>query len=355
MKKFINIGNKKVGLDYPTYFIADIAANHDGSLSKAKELIHYCAEAGADAAKFQNFTGETLICDSAFKKIGNISHQSEWKISVLEAYNKVSIPLDWSSQLKEECEKAKIDYFTSPYKLDFIDKLEKYVCAWKVGSGDITYHDAIKKMAQQKKPIIIATGASNIEETKEAVDLAIKFNEDVVLMQCNTNYTASKDNFKFINLNVLQTYKKLFPKVLLGLSDHTAGNSTVLGAVTLGARVIEKHFTDNNELKGPDHKFSMSPKDWKIMVETTRELEQSLGIFEKKNEDNEKETVIIQRRGMRAKKNILKGELITENHISYLRPCTSECLPPSKNKLVIGKKARNNIAKDDPINFQNIE
>ena len=355
MKKKFTIGNHKLGLDCPTYFIADIASNHDGSLSKAKELIHACAEAGANAAKFQNFTGESLICDSAFKKIGNIAHQLDWSESTFKGYDKVSVPLNWSFHLKEECKKAKIDYFTSPYKLDFIDELEEHVCAWKVGSGDITFHDSIKKMAKQKKPIILASGASNITEVKEAVKLALKYNDNVALMQCNTNYTGSRDNFKYINLNVLHTFKKLFPEILLGLSDHTPGHSTVLGAVAIGARIVEKHFTDNNDLEGPDHKFSMSPKDWKNMVDNTRELEDSLGIYEKKIEDNEKETVIIQRRGIRAKKNILKGEMIKETDLAYLRPCTDECLPPNKKNLVIGKKISTNVVEGDPINLSNVE
>ena len=133
-------------------------------------------------------------------------------------------------------------------------------------------------MSKSKKPIIIATGASTEREVKDAVEIVKKNNDDLILMQCNTNYTGSNDNFKYINLNVLKTYEKLFPDVILGLSDHTPGHATVLGSVAIGARVIEKHFTDNNDLEGPDHKFSLSPKDWKIMVEKTRELESSLGL-----------------------------------------------------------------------------
>tara|TARA_B100000886_G_scaffold322402_1_gene265378 strand:- start:212 stop:736 length:525 start_codon:yes stop_codon:yes gene_type:complete len=174
-------------------------------------------------------------------------------------------------------------------------------------------------------------------------------------MQCNTNYTGSNDNFKYINLNVLKTYEKLFPDVILGLSDHTPGHATVLGSVAIGARVIEKHFTDNNDLEGPDHKFSLSPKDWKIMVDKTRELELSLGGFSKVVEENEKETVVIQRRGIRSKQLIQKGEIVKEEHLNYLRPCDDDCIPPSQKNKILGKKAKKNIEKDDPINLKNVE
>ena len=355
MTKEIKIGSSTINKKSPTYFIAEIASNHDGSLSKAKELIQMCAEAGSNAAKFQNFTSETLICDKAFSKIGNVAHQSAWKESTFEGYNKVSVPLDWTEDLKNECKKNNIDYFTSPYSLDFIDKLNKYVSAWKVGSGDITFHESIEKMAKTNKTVIIATGASEISEVVEVINLVLKLNENIILMQCNTNYTGSLDNFRHINLNVLKTYSKLFPNIILGLSDHTPGHSTVLGSVALGAKVIEKHFTDNNNLEGPDHKFSMPPKDWREMVDRTRELELSLGKEVKKVEDNELETIIIQRRGIRSNKLIKKGDIINQDDLSYLRPCEKNCLPPYKNKLVIGKRAKTEILKDEIVNTDNTE
>lgn len=354
MKKEVKIGNSLIGYKSPTYFIADIASNHDGSLLRAKKLIQMAAEAGANAAKFQNFTADTLVSSAAFSKIGNIAHQSDWKESTFEGYNKVRVPVEWTEELKLECKKNKIDYFTSPYSLEFIEQLDPHVSAWKVGSGEISWHDSIKKMAETNKTIIVATGASEQFEVAKVVDMVLKINKNLVLMQCNTNYTGSKENFKYINLNVLTTYSKLFPDLLLGLSDHTPGHSTVLGAVTLGAKFIEKHFTDNNDLPGPDHKFSMSPKDWKEMVDTTRELEAALGDGIKKIEKNELETVVIQRRGIRANKLIKKGQIIKEADLSFLRPCDKNCLPPYKKNLVINKKAKVDILKDENINTENI-
>ena len=351
MNNQIKLGKKIIKKENPTYFIADIASNHDGSLSKAKDLIYLCSESGADAAKFQNFSGKSLICDSAFNILGNISHQTSWKQSVFDSYDKVSVPLSWTEELKITCDKAGVDYFTSPYDIDIIDALDKFVCAWKVGSGDITYHDIILKMAKSNKPIIIATGASTIEEVRMIINQVKNINDQIILMQCNTNYTGSNENFNFINLNVLKLYEKEFPNLILGLSDHTPKHSTVLGAISLGARVIEKHFTDKNTGNGPDHKFSMNPSDWKDMVERSRELENSFGFFNKKIEPNEKETVIIQRRGIRVSRDLKKGHKISLEDLTFLRPCAVDCIPPYKKDLIIGKTLKKDLNKDDPVNF----
>ncbi len=346
----IKIKNKEVSIHSKSYFIADIAANHDGSLSKAIDLIHMAAENGADAAKFQNFKAETIVSDYGFKNLQSLSsHQSSWKKSVFEIYKDASIPTNWSSQLKLECEKAKIDYLTTPYDLDLIDELDIDVCAWKVGSGDITWHENIENLSKKDKPILIATGASNIEEVRKAYKVAKKFNNQISIMQCNTNYTASTENFKYICLNVLKTYAKEFPDTVLGLSDHTPGNSTVLGAISLGARVIEKHFTDNNDLEGPDHKFSMNPLSWKNMIDSSRELEEALGVEEKVIMENEIETSIIQRRAIRTNKDLKIGNILSENDLIYLRPCPKEGLPPYKKNQIIGKKILKNINEGDII------
>ena len=176
----------------------------------------------------------------------------------------------------------------------------------------------------------------------------------IILMQCNTNYTASPDNLKFINLKVLESYKKYFPKVILGLSDHTHGHSTVLGSVALGARVIEKHFTDNNNKVGPDHKFSMNPKTWRQMIDSTRELEYAMGDGNKKVERNEKNTIILQRRSIRLKKNLKKEQKINKDDLIFLRPCPKDSYPIYKFKNIIGKKIKRNIKSGDYIKKSDI-
>ena len=158
---------------------------------------------------------------------------------------------------------------------------------------------------------MLATGAANIGEVQRAVHTILACNTQLVLMQCNTNYTASLENFKYVNLNVLKTYAAMFPQVVLGLSDHTPGHSAVLGAVTLGARVVEKHFTDDNSREGPDHAFALDAHAWGEMVKRTRELEYALGSGDKIVAGNEQETVVLQRRCLRAARDIQAGEELT--------------------------------------------
>ena len=205
-------------------------------------------------------------------------------------YQDASIDESWTAVLKKECETAGITFLTSPYSIDLVDEVDSFVSAYKVGSGDITWHEIIAHMLSKDKPIFLATGASSAKDVDEAMKIILAKTSNVVLMQCNTNYTGSLENFKYINLNVLQAYKKKYPNVTLGLSDHTPGHTTVLGAVALGATVVEKHFTDNCDRVGPDHKFSMTPETWQEMVIKTKELELALGDGVKKVEENEKET-----------------------------------------------------------------
>lgn len=350
------IDGKQIGRDAPTYFIADIAANHDGSLQRAIALIHLAAEAGADAAKFQHFKADTIVSDSGFKALGGQqSHQSKWKKSVFDVYKDASVDLGWSPYLKEACDKAGIAFFTSPYALDLVDAIDPYVPAYKIGSGDITWLEIIEHIAGKNKPYILATGASSMNDVQRAVEVALKVNPQLALLQCNTNYTASLENFKFIQLNVLRTYREMFPDIVLGLSDHTPGHATVLGAIALGARIIEKHFTDDTGMAGPDHAFSMNPQSWREMVDRSRELENSLGTGCKKVESNENETVILQRRSLRIKTDLPQGTTLDRDDLSVLRPCPSDALPPYEMSKIIGKQLRRSIKAGDHLRWSDIE
>jgi N-acetylneuraminate synthase len=354
MKFFI--GKNIISNSSKTYFIADIAANHDGKIERAKKLIYLAAEAGANAAKFQNFFAETIVSDYGFKLLNKkLSHQSKWKKSVFQVYRDAELPLSWTAELKKTCRSAGIDYFTAPYESSIIDYLNKYVCAWKIGSGDITWHEHIIKIAKTQKPIIIATGSSDMNEIENIVQKVKRINNKIVLMQCNTNYTADVKNFKYINLNVLKNFKKKYPNIILGLSDHTVGHETVLGAITLGAKVIEKHFTDSNSRSGPDHLFSMNPKSWKEMIFASRRLEESLGTNIKKVEKNEKFTVILQRRSIRASRIIKKGEKIKKRDLCFLRPCPKNSLRPFEYHKIINKKSKKQIHFHEVINLQNVK
>ncbi len=336
----LKIGNTLIGENHPTYFVADIAANHDGSLERALKLIRQCAEAGANAAKFQNFRGPQIVSDYGFSHMqAQVSHQAKWRKSVVEVYNDASLPFEWTPILKQACDEAGIDYFSAPYDFDAIDMLDPYVPAYKIGSGDITWIEACLRIARKGKPVLLATGASNIGDVQRAVDAILAVNPQLVLMQCNTNYTADPANFDHIHLNVLKTYHDMYPQLILGLSDHTQGMATVLGAVALGARVIEKHFTDDNHREGPDHAFAMNPESYTQMVTATRQLERAMGSGNKVVAANEKDTVVIQRRCLRAARAIQPGETLTREMIAVLRPATPGAIMPYEIESVLGTRA----------------
>ena len=340
----IKIGSHIIGSNHPTYFIADIAANHDGNLERAKLLINLARQAGANAAKFQNFRAPNIVSDYGFTHMdGQVSHQASWKKSVFQVYKEASIPFEWTPILKEECDKVGIDFFSAPYDFEAIDMLDPYVQMYKAGSGEIDWIEALERMASKGKPFFVATGASDIGEVQRAVHAILKINPQLVLMQCNTNYTASPKNYDHLHLNVLKSYATMFPDIILGLSDHTHALAPVIGAVTLGARVIERHFTDRNDREGPDHKFAMNPENWAAMVEETHLLERSLGSADKFVAGNELETAIIQRRCLRAARDVSTGEVFTRAMIDVLRPATPGAIKPNEIETVIGKRALINL------------
>ena len=352
----VEVQGKKIGEKHPTYFIADIAANHDGDFERAKDLIYQAAEAGADAAKFQHFKAETIVSDHGFKNLGTQqSHQAKWKDSVFDVYRAASVDLDWTSALKETCDRVGIPFFTTPYALDVVDFMDPFVPAYKIGSGDITWLEMIEKVAHKQKPYFLATGAATTDEVHRAVCAALAINPMFVLMQCNTNYTASLENFKYIQLNVLKTYRAMYPDMVLGLSDHTPGHTTVLGAVALGARMVEKHFTDDTGRVGPDHAFSMDPRSWREMVERTRELENALGNGVKRVEQNETETVVVQRRSLRASAALPKSHVVKFGDFVALRPCPADALTPVEIATIVGKTLRRDVPAGDYLRSADLE
>lgn len=353
----MEIRGREIREGKPTYFIADIAANHDGDLGRAIDLIHKAAEAGADAAKFQHFNADTIVSKERFDAMDEqLSHQTEWKKSVFEVYQGASIPWEWTEQLKKACDEACIDFMSSPYDFGAIDMLEEFVTAYKVGSGDITWIEALEYMAKKGKPVIVASGASSLADVQRAISAVQKINPQVLLMQCNTNYTGSLENFKYIKLKVLNTYRSIFPNIPLGLSDHTPGHSVVLGAVALGACAIEKHFTDDISREGPDHAFSLDPQSWRAMVDATRELENALGHDGLKEvEGNELKTVVVQRRSIIADRDIEIGETLSRADLKVLRPAPEDGIAPYDIDKVIGQNLKKCLKKGDHVKWQDLE
>lgn len=350
----ITIGNRVITSDGRPYFIADIAANHDGDINRAFSLIEKAKEAGADFAKFQNFKASKIVSRNGFDTMKKSAHQASWSKSVYEVYADASLPDDWTERLKEKCDKVGIEYITSPYDFGSVDAVDPYLNSYKIGSGDITWPGILEYISKKGKPVFLATGAADIQDVQRAITCISQYNNKIVLMQCNTNYTASQENFKYINLNVLKTYQEMFPECILGLSDHTYGHVTVLGALALGARVFEKHFTDDNNRVGPDHKFAMNPQTWAEMVEAANILYDSLGDGIKKIEGNEIEAAIVQRRVIYVTHDLNAGDVIKFEDIFPLRPIHEDGIPPYEDKKLIGRRLKKSIKSDSYIRWEDI-
>lgn len=349
------VGSRNVGAEFPLFFIADIAANHDGSLDRAKRLIELAASSGASAVKFQHFRASQIVSRKGFNELNQkLSHQEKWQKSVYETYDDASLPWQWTSELARVAKDCGVEFFTAPYDLEAIDFVDEFIPAFKVGSGDITWTEAIDRMSSKGKPIFIATGASNVTDIARAISVIRQQQVPFCLMQCNTNYTGSESNRSRSNIRVLNFFSREYPDAVLGLSDHTLDNLSVLAAVSLGASAIEKHFTDDNNRVGPDHGFSLNPISWKRMVDEVSALKDVLGDGDKKIEDNELETVVIQRRALRYKNDLRKGHILTNNDLIPLRPCPREGLPPYLLPDLIGKQLLRDASTDQLVELEDL-
>jgi sialic acid synthase SpsE len=343
----MHIGEKIIGSGSATYFIAEVGSNYDGDLERAKSLIWLAKDCGADAVKFQHYTADSLVSDYEFTKIKLNTHQNSWENSVYSTYKQAELNIDWTSILANEALNADIDFITSPYSYAAADSVNPFITAVKIGSGDITWLEYLEHVASKGKPVILATGASNMIEVDAAVDKIIAKNKNLILMQCNTNYTGLSSNKKYTNLNVLKSFANRYPDIVLGLSDHTKGVTSILGAIALGASVIERHFTDDSTRTGPDHSFATEPDDWRQMISSARELEEMLGDGVKRVEENEKESRVVQRRSICAKRNLDVGHKITRTDFDYLRPCNNDSISPEYCEELIGKIVVQSMAKGE--------
>lgn len=346
MQTRFQIGNRWIGDGEPTYFIAEIGANFDRSLSKAKELIVASKESGADAVKFQTFTAKGLVSDRSFQKL-QVGYQANWSESVFEVYKQAEFPRDWHAELAEYARAQGIEFFTSVWDHEAVELLEKLGApAYKIGSGDITYPALIKAVAETGKPIIVSSGASDMAEIAAAMELIRSTGNDrVVLLQCVVNYPSRPES---ANIRVIETYAKAFG-CLVGYSDHSPGDVVTMGTVALGGKMIEKHFTLDRNSKGPDHPHSMNHGEFADMVKRVRVLEAALGSTQKHPVAEEKETRVIMRRSLHTTRKIAAGEEITADMLTAVRPATG--IAPAFTEMVIGKRARRDIAADEALSW----
>jgi len=348
--KRIKIGERWIGDEEPVYIIAEIGSNFDGSMERAKMLIDFAKDCGADAVKFQCFTPDKIISKEGFDKL-RLGFQAKWEKSVYEVYKSAEFPREWHDELFNYATKNGLHFLSSPYDKEAADILDELgVPGFKIGSGDITWHEMLRYIAKKEKPIILSTGASTIAEIDEALKaIRSEGNDDIILLQCVTNYPS---HFESANIRAMKAMGELFD-VLVGYSDHTPGIVIPLGAVSLGACVIEKHFTDDKTRAGPDHPFAMNVREFKEMVDSIRTLEKAFGSPVKGLYEEEKETLILQRRCLRAAKDIAKGSKITEHLIDVLRPA-KDALEPKYKETIIGREVKVDMKKGDPFTWEKI-
>lgn len=347
--KEIKIGNKIIGDTHPTYFIAEIGANFDGSIEKAKHLIDAAKKAGADCAKFQTFSTPRIVSEGGFSHMQLKGVYGSWGRTVSEVFKDAEFPVAWHKEIADYCKVVGIDFSTSPYFKEAVDLcVDLDVPFIKIGSGDITWLEMLDYIARKGKPVMLATGDATMSEIDEAVrTIEATGNKDLVLMQCITNYPSKIES---ANVNVLKTYQSAFD-VLTGYSDHAPGHVVALASVVIGGRVIEKHFTLNKTDKGPDHPHSMEPQEFRFMVDSIREVERAMGSTRKEVVAEEGETVYVQRRCLYAKQDLKKGHIMTSEDIDILRPALG--IPPKFKPMIIGKECKEDIVKGQPLFWNN--
>ncbi|MCK5044569.1 N-acetylneuraminate synthase [Candidatus Parcubacteria bacterium] len=348
MKK-IRIRNKSIGEESPCFIIAEAGVNHNGDLGLAKKLIIAAKQAGADAIKFQTFKAEDLVSKSAKmadyqkKNIGR-------KESQLEMLKKLELSNSNFRELKKYCDEKNIIFLSTAHTEDAVDFLNPLIPAYKVGSGDLTNLPFLEKIARKKKPIILSTGMAVLNEIKEALEAIKKTgNSKIILLHCTTNYPCPLEE---ANLRAIQTMEKEF-NLPVGYSDHTSGIMVSVTAVATGAVVIEKHFTLDRNLSGPDHKASLEPDDLKKMVKEIRDVEKVLGSAIKKPSKSEEKIKKVARKSIVAKTDILKNTKITKEMLIIKRPGTG-ILPKHFNK-VINRIVKKNIKQDALIEFKDLK
>ncbi|MDP3900348.1 MAG: N-acetylneuraminate synthase family protein [bacterium] len=346
----IKVGEKIIGEGQPAYFIADIGANFDGSLEKAKRLALAAKDSDADVVKFQTFSADTIVSGPSFAKMSLHGIHGSWSKPIDQIFKEAEFPRLWHRELADYCRQIGVAFNSSPYDFAAVDLLDEIgVDFFKIGSGEITWLEMLKYIAGKNKPMILSTGDSTLAEVDEAVRVIEETgNQNLVLLQCITNYPSKIES---ANLKVLKTYQTAF-NIITGYSDHTPGDVVVLGAVALGGKVIEKHFTLSKQDAGPDHPHSMEPAEFKQMVERVRMLEQAMGSMRKEVVAEEFETVIVQRRSLHARHDIRQGEVIKREDIIELRPAVG--IAPKYKDLAVGRIAKGNITAREAIHWEDL-
>jgi N-acetylneuraminate synthase len=344
-----HIGDRPIGPDEPAYVIAEAGSNHNGDLGLAKELIDVAVNAGADAVKFQTFRAEDMYVEDS----GEVEYLDDER-SIYDIIESMEMPYEWIPELHEYCHEQDVQFLSTPFDERSAAELEEFVPAWKVASYTSSHVPFLELLAGTEKPIIMSTGAHELEEIAESVDVLQEAGvSDLVLLQCVAAYPTPLSD---INVRVVSTLQETFD-VLAGLSDHTLDPVTApSAAVALGASVVEKHFTLDKSMEGPDHQFALEPDELDQMVSAIRKAEAALGSAEKRVLDGEEELYAKARRAIHAVADIKAGEELTEENVKVLRPGGQKTgLHPKHYDSVLGNTTTREIEKGSGIQWSDIE
>lgn len=343
--KEFRIGNHKIGNGNPVFIIAEAGANHDRNLNQAKKLIEIAAEAGADAVKFQTYSAETLYSKKTpnpdYLK-GKMEQNSVWDL-----IKDIELPREWQGELADYTRSHNMIFMSTPFDYKAIEELEELnMLAYKIASFEIVDLPFLKQIAKTKKPIILSTGMANLGDIEDAMNAIYEVGEsDIALLHCNINYPPP---FEDLNLRAIQTLKQAF-QVPVGFSDHTMSTTIPSVSVALGACIIEKHYTLDRTLKGPDHKFALEPKELKEMVKNIRDTEIALGSPKKFMPQSESNLFKLARRSIIARRPIPKGKTIEADDLIIKRPGYG--IAPKFMDIIIGRIAKQDIEEDDIITW----
>ncbi len=329
-----------------TFVIAEAGVNHNGSIKIAKKLIDVASQAGADAVKFQTFKAKNLVSKNA-QKANYQKETTDEDESQYEMIKKLELDVDTHKELMRYCDEKEIIFLSTPFDLESIEILDELgLEIFKIPSGEITNLPYLRAIGRLKKRVILSTGMADLGEIEDALDLLVDFGtkrENITILHANTMYPTPMED---VNLRAMQTIASAFG-VDVGYSDHTLGIEVPIAAVAMGARVIEKHFTLDRDMEGPDHKASLEPDELKAMVSGIRNIEKALGNGIKKPTPSEKPNIEVARKSIVAARDIQKGELFSENNITVKRPGSG--ITPMRWDEIIGRVAQRDYKTDELI------
>ena len=334
--------------------IAEAGVNHNGDMDLAKQLIDVAAEAGADIVKFQSFKAEELVSKSARKAEYQIKNTGSADNSQYQMLKKLELTNENAKFLKEYCDVKGVKFLSTPFDENSMDELEEagLVDFFKIPSGEITNLNYLRKIGSKNKPVIMSTGMSEMSEVAKALEVILTSGnlsrEDITILHCNTDYPTKMDD---VNLRAMQTIGEAL-KTPIGYSDHTPGIEVPIAAVALGASVIEKHFTLDKSMPGPDHKASLEPSELKAMVKAIRNIEIALGSSVKKPSASESKNISIARKSIHVRNAVKAGRRIEQNDLVMKRP--GDGISPMLVDLIIGKVAQKDLPEDHILNWSDI-